>query len=148
MPNRDWTVLFAGFALITFALMPPGNVSGDGASMLRVGTSLATGNGFAVPCDFGIPGRDGRCFSTYYPLQSVLAVPFIAAVAHSRALHQHRPTTSVGSRHRSCRRWPRRAQRALPSTSPRCWGHRDDERSLGSPDLITRSQPPLDTHRA
>lgn len=79
MPNRDWTVLFAGFALITFALMPPGNVSGDGASMLRVGTSLATGNGFAVPCDFGIPGRDGRCFSTYYPLQSVLAVPFIAA---------------------------------------------------------------------
>jgi hypothetical protein len=45
--------------------------------MLQVGTSLATGHGFAVPCASGMAGRAGHCFSTYYPLQSVLAVPLI-----------------------------------------------------------------------
>jgi hypothetical protein len=71
-------MLAAAFALITLALMPPGSVSSDGASMLAVGTSLSTGHGFAVPCADGVRGRGGECFSTYYPLQSVLAVPFIA----------------------------------------------------------------------
>lgn len=76
--RRHWLLIFTGFALMTLALMPPGNVSSDGASMLQVGASLAAGDGFSVPCAFGIPGRGGDCFSTYYPLQSILAVPFIA----------------------------------------------------------------------
>jgi hypothetical protein len=76
--RREWGLTFAGFALITLALMAPINASSDGSSMLQVGTSLATGHGFAVPCEFGISGRNGQCFSTYYPLQSILAVPLIA----------------------------------------------------------------------
>src|ERR1044072_8784132 len=78
MHRRRWALIAVGFACITLALMPPGNVSSDGAAMLHVGTSLATGHGFSVPCQFGIPGRGGDCFSTYYPLQSILGVPFIA----------------------------------------------------------------------
>jgi hypothetical protein len=57
--------------------MPPGNVSIDGASMLAVATSLATHGSIAVPCDVGIPGEGGRCFSTFYPLQSILAAPLV-----------------------------------------------------------------------
>lgn len=78
MRGSSWLMVFTGFALLTLALMPPGNVSSDGASMLEVGRSLASGDGFAVPCEFGIAGRNGQCFSTYYPLLSMLAVPFIA----------------------------------------------------------------------
>jgi hypothetical protein len=81
---NPWPSLLAGFAFITLALMAPGNVSSDGASMLGVATSLVGGHGFAVPCAEGIPGRGGQCFSPYYPLQSVLAAPFIA-VGHAFA---------------------------------------------------------------
>jgi hypothetical protein len=69
--------IYCGFALLLAALMPPGNVSIDGASMLAVATSLATHGSIAVPCDVGIPGEGGRCFSTFYPLQSILAAPLV-----------------------------------------------------------------------
>lgn len=72
--------LFAGNALVLVALLPPTVYSSDGANMMRVAESLATSGDFDVPCgDQAIPGRGGRCFSTFYPLLSVVAAPFILA---------------------------------------------------------------------
>lgn len=72
--------LFAGYALVLVALLPPTVYSSDGANMMRVAESLATSGDFDVPCgDQAIPGRGGRCFSTFYPLLSVVAAPLVLA---------------------------------------------------------------------
>lgn len=76
--SYEWSRVYAGFALGLLALMPPGNVSLDGDSMLAVATSLATNVSFSVPCDVGIDGQGGQCFSSFYPLQSILAAPLVA----------------------------------------------------------------------
>lgn len=71
-----WPLVYAGFALVLVAIMAPGNVSLDGSSMLQVTHSLATGHGFTIACQYGsASGRGGACYSTFYPLQSILAVP-------------------------------------------------------------------------
>jgi len=93
---RTQVLLGAGFALIVLAVIPPGNVSSDGASMLAVMRSLATHGSVSVPCAAGIAGRGGRCFSTYYPLNSFLGVPFFAvgeALGHAANVS----TTFVGN---------------------------------------------------
>ncbi len=92
---NSWLVLFAAFLFVTLALMAPGDASSDGASMLGVTMSLVGGHGFAVPCAEGIAGRGGQCFSTYYPLQSVLAVPFVA-VGHAIAASGSQPSGEAG----------------------------------------------------
>jgi hypothetical protein len=69
--------IFAGLSLILLAIVPPGTPSGDGMSMLAVSDGLATGPTFEVGCEFGIEGRDGKCFSNFYPLLSVLATPLV-----------------------------------------------------------------------
>lgn len=70
--------LFTGYTLVLAALLPPTVYSSDGVNMMGVADSLATGGNFDVACgDQAIPGRGGRCFSTFYPLISVLAVPFV-----------------------------------------------------------------------
>lgn len=79
--RRPLLAVFFGFALIELALLPPGIKTIDEHSMYAVANSLVTGDGFTVPCDpSAIPGRDG-CYSPWYPLLSVLTVPF-AALAH------------------------------------------------------------------
>jgi hypothetical protein len=90
-----WGRTYLGFALVALALMAPGNTSSDGASMLQVGTSLATGRGFAIDCAYGIHGVGGDCFSTYYPLQSLLAAPFIT-LGRDMAAVGHAPQAYVG----------------------------------------------------
>jgi hypothetical protein len=69
--------IFAGLSLILLAIVPPGTPSGDGMSMLAVADGLATGPTFEVGCEFGVEGRDGNCFSNFYPLLSVLAAPLV-----------------------------------------------------------------------
>jgi hypothetical protein len=81
--------------LVVLALMAPGNVSSDGTSMLAVTTSLTTHGSFAVPCQVGVPGQGGQCFSTYYPLQSLLAVPFMA-IGRAAATAVDAPAEYVG----------------------------------------------------
>jgi hypothetical protein len=71
-----WPV-FAGLSLILLAIVPPGTPGGDGASMLAVADSLATGPSLSVACNYGIPGDSGQCFSNFYPLMSLLAAPFV-----------------------------------------------------------------------
>ena len=87
-----WLGLAIGVALIYLAFLPPGIYSIDGNAMLAVSESLVTHHSFAVPPDLGMPGRDGHFFSQWYPLLSILAVPFVAAAtqaAHVLRLPAH-----------------------------------------------------------
>jgi hypothetical protein len=63
--------------LVFIALVPPGIYSVDGNGMLAVAESLVTHRGFTVSPELGIPGVGGRIYSHWYPLLSVLAVPFV-----------------------------------------------------------------------
>jgi hypothetical protein len=86
--RRLTATIALGLSLIFLAFLPPGIVSLDGASMLEVSKSLVTHQGFTVSADLGKTGRDGRIYSTWYPLLSVTAVPFVyAALLASRATH-------------------------------------------------------------
>ena len=72
--------LFAGLALVLLALAPPLNYSSDGDHMLEVAQSVVYDGDLEVSCrphNFHRP--DGRCFNTFYLLQSVALVPFVAA---------------------------------------------------------------------
>src|ERR1700740_2491338 len=90
--DPTWLGLAIGVVLIYLAFLPPGIYSIDGNAMLAVSESLVTHHSFAVPADLGMPGRDGRFFSQWYPLLSILAVPFVAAAtqaAHVLKLPAH-----------------------------------------------------------
>ncbi|MBI3977521.1 MAG: glycosyltransferase family 39 protein [Chloroflexi bacterium] len=71
-------VLGTGVGLIYLALLAPGIYSVDGNSMLAVASSLVTEGTFRVPPALGTLGRDGSSYSMWYPLLSILAVPFVA----------------------------------------------------------------------
>jgi hypothetical protein len=49
----------------------------DGASMAAFTGSLIHGH-LNVPCDMGVPGVAGRCYSIYGPGWSILDIPFYA----------------------------------------------------------------------
>ena len=73
------TALMAGVVLVGLAIVPPGSYSVDGASMLAVSDSLLTDGSFSVPCDdVGVRGRGGACYSAWYPLLSIVMLPFAA----------------------------------------------------------------------
>jgi len=50
----------------------------DGNSMLAVAESLVTKGDFTVPAALGRLGRDGNYYCISYPLESIVAVPFVA----------------------------------------------------------------------
>jgi len=80
--------LALGTGLIYLAFLPPGIYSIDGNSMLAVAESIVTRHNVTVPAGLGIPGRDGQIYSTWYPLQSLLSVPFVmTASVVSHFLH-------------------------------------------------------------
>src|SRR5271168_3806225 len=77
-----------GFFLIYLAFLAPGIYSIDGNSILAVAESIVTRHALTVPPGLGIPGQAGRIYSSWYPLQSFLAVPLVAlAVPVSSAVH-------------------------------------------------------------
>jgi hypothetical protein len=80
-PQKLAWSLALGTALIYLAFLPPGIYSIDGNSMLAVAESMVTHHDVTVPAGLGIPGRDGLVYSAWYPLQSLLAVPFVAAAS-------------------------------------------------------------------
>ncbi len=67
-----------GIALVGLALMPPLFRSEDGRSMLGVAESLLERGSVAVPAALGVPGLHGLYYSQWYPLLSVIALPFVA----------------------------------------------------------------------
>jgi hypothetical protein len=80
--------LALGTGLIYLAFLPPGIYSVDGNSILAVAESIVTRHSLTVPVGLGIPGRNGQIYSSWYPLQSLLAVPFVmTASLASRVLH-------------------------------------------------------------
>jgi hypothetical protein len=89
-----YPALFLGLVLVGLATLPPGSYSVDGVSMLAVSDSLITQHSFAVPCDIGTPGLGGTCYSSWYPLFSIVMVPF-AAVGRALASVAHTPVRPV-----------------------------------------------------
>jgi hypothetical protein len=80
--------MFFGAWLIYLAFLSPGIYSVDGYSMLAVADSLVTHHSVTVPVGLGIPGKNGLIYSSWYPLQSVLAVPVVVgALKASSVLH-------------------------------------------------------------
>jgi hypothetical protein len=75
-PRAQGLLLTFGFALFFLAITAPGIYSVDGNAMLAVSESLVTHRGFTVPEGLGMPGVGGRIYSHWYPLLSVLDVPF------------------------------------------------------------------------
>jgi hypothetical protein len=81
-------MLTGGVWLVYLAFLPPGIYSIDGNSMLAVSHSLVSEHSFEVPAALGMLGRNGHTYSTWYPLQSLLAVPVVAAgLAASNVVH-------------------------------------------------------------
>ena len=81
-----------GMTLFFLAFLLPVIYSVDGLSMLAVAESLVTQHSFAVPKTLGVPGVGGLYYSNWYPLLSVLAVPFVGLgmiVAHLTHLPVH-----------------------------------------------------------
>ena len=86
--RQRFLYLFLGTWLFYLAFLPPGIYSIDGNSMLSVADSLVTHGNVTVPNGLGIPGRGGFIYSSWYPLQSVFAVPVVAAaIQASSVLH-------------------------------------------------------------
>lgn len=83
-----------GVFLLFVAFLPPDIYSVDGLSMLAVAKSLVIHRNVTVPSTpyvftvppgmeptsslLGLPGHDGKYYSVWYPLLSVLAVPFVS----------------------------------------------------------------------
>jgi hypothetical protein len=66
------------YALFLLAFLPPGIYSIDGNSMLAVAESLVTQHSVSVPAGLGSVGVDGRTYSNWYPLLSLLSLPSVA----------------------------------------------------------------------
>ena len=77
--------IFIAFLAIYAITAPGGFEVIDGEARYQTAKSWVAGEGGALPPEqehFGVPAPDGRHFSWYGPLQSVLMVPFIVALAH------------------------------------------------------------------
>ena len=84
--------LALGAFMVYMAFLPPANYSIDGNSMLAVARSIAHRFETSVEPGLGIVGAGGRTYSSWYPLQSVLAAPLVAmgtAVAAALRLPAH-----------------------------------------------------------
>lgn len=68
-----------GVGLIYLALIPPGISEIDGIAMLELAESLVRNHNLRVSPETGTLGLDGYYYSRWYPLLSVLAIPFVAA---------------------------------------------------------------------
>jgi hypothetical protein len=94
--KKQSLLLFLGTLLIYLAFLPPGIYSIDGYSMLAVADSLVTHHNMTVPAGSGMVGKDGQTYSLWYPLQSVLAVPVVAAAVKASSV-THLPLHYVES---------------------------------------------------
>lgn len=77
LETRLLVKLGLGTALVYLAWLAPGIYSVDGNSMLAVAESICISHSLAVPVGLGNPGRAGLTYSSWYPLLSFLAVPFV-----------------------------------------------------------------------
>ncbi len=86
--RRATALVTVGIWLVLVAFTPPVIPKGDGSSMFAVAESIVNQGSIAVAADLGIPGQRGRSYSPWYPLVSVVLVPFVAAgEALARVIH-------------------------------------------------------------
>jgi hypothetical protein len=76
--RRATALAVAGIWMMLVAFTPPVIAKGDGSSMFAVAESIVTGGSMAVPPGQGVIGREGRYYSPWYPLLSLVLVPFAA----------------------------------------------------------------------
>jgi hypothetical protein len=89
--RRSALLLGLGVAMLYGAVLPPYVLTPDERSMLEVSRSVVTGRGVEVPEGLGTVGRDGRVYSNWYPLNSVLAIPVVALAEHASAASELPP---------------------------------------------------------
>lgn len=70
--------VFVGVTLLGLAFMPPAPYSIDGNSPIAMAQSIVMDHDITVPAELGRVGRDGRVYSAFYLLLTLLAVPFVA----------------------------------------------------------------------
>lgn len=92
-------LLFLFFLSLYLLTMGEGFYSGDGEVMYRTTWSLVENHTLAIPCDTsfpqGVPGADGRCYSTYGLGQALAAVPlYVTGTAWSDSLKTNRWNTT------------------------------------------------------
>lgn len=95
-PVRLALMVAVGVALLFAAVLPPVVLTPDENSMLAVAVSLVEGRGMTVPADLGQAGRSGAVYSSWYPLNSLLAVP-VVAMAKGAASLTHLPVSYVAA---------------------------------------------------
>lgn len=95
-PGRLALMVALGVALLFAAVLPPIVLTPDENSMLAVAVSLVEGRGMTVPAALGIAGRGGAVYSSWYPLNSLLAVP-VVAIAKGAATLAHLPVAYVAA---------------------------------------------------
>ncbi|MBI3534715.1 MAG: hypothetical protein HY072_04435, partial [Deltaproteobacteria bacterium] len=67
-----------GIFLFLISIIPPVNISVDGNSMFWVGVNLVTQQSFESSSLLGAIGVGGKYYSIWYPLLSLIEIPFIA----------------------------------------------------------------------
>ena len=72
-------MIMLGFTMVFAALTPPRINSVDGNTMLVVAESLPTHRSFTAPSELGVSGVGGQIYGYWYPMISVLALPFVHA---------------------------------------------------------------------
>ncbi|MGA6974266.1 MAG: hypothetical protein WBY93_21740 [Candidatus Binatus sp.] len=77
--RRAAALTVAGIWLMLVAFTSPVIPKGDGSSMFAVAESIVNQRSIAVPPDLGSVGRGGLYYSPWYPLLSVVLVPFVTA---------------------------------------------------------------------
>lgn len=85
-----------GAWLIYLSVLAPSLATWDGGGMLRVAVSVVEKHSITVPAPFGVPGRGGQTYAIWYPLLSVVAIPF-AAAGLLAARYAHLPSIYVVS---------------------------------------------------
>jgi hypothetical protein len=78
MHARTAAALGAGVFLLYASALRPIMISPDERSMLAVALAIAEGS-VAVPASMGSVGLDGRTYSNWYPLASIIALPAVIA---------------------------------------------------------------------
>jgi hypothetical protein len=76
--SRLAAILALGVFLTYLAFLSPAPSSIDEDTTVRVAESLVTQHNFTVPPNQGKLGREGRYYSRWYPLSSIVAIPAVA----------------------------------------------------------------------
>jgi hypothetical protein len=96
MTCRSRSVLRFAFGawLVYLAFLAPSLASWDGGGMLNVAVSIVERHSIAVDPAFGTIGRGGQYYSMWYPLLSIIAIPF-AALGIFTSRHIHLPEAYI-----------------------------------------------------